>query len=262
MPFANVNGIRIVYDDRGEEEPALLFLPGWCVNRTVFGDLISRTSEHRRSITLDWPGHGDSDAPPRNFGANELVQAAAAVIEKSSPDGVVPVAMSHAGWVALELRRRLGRRIPKIVLLDWIVTEAPPPFLEALSGMQSAENWKPAVEQILATWLQGVDNPDLTHFVQEEIGAYPQAMWARASREISAAYQKEGSPLQALAHLIPAIPVLHLYAQPETDAYLTEQQAFAAGHPWFRARRLKASSHFPMFEVPDEMAGAIEQFVA
>ena len=29
MPFANANGIRIVYDDRGEEEPALLFLPGW-----------------------------------------------------------------------------------------------------------------------------------------------------------------------------------------------------------------------------------------
>ncbi len=262
MPFADVNGIRIVYDDRGEEEPALLFLPGWCVNRTVFANLIARISQHRRSITLDWPGHGDSDAPARNFGANELVQAAAAVIEKSSPDGVVPVALSHAGWVALELRRRLGRRIPKIVLLDWIVTEAPPPLLDALRGMQSAEQWKQTVDETLAMWLLDVANPDLTRFVQDEVGAYPQAMWARAAREIGAAYEKEGSPLQALAHLVPAIPVLHLYAQPQTDAYLTAQQAFAAGHPWFRVRRLKASSHFPMFEVPDDMAGAIEHFVA
>ena len=262
MPFANANGIRIVYDDRGDEEPALLFLPGWCVNRSVFGDLISRTCAYRRSLTLDWPGHGDSDAPPRNFGANELVQAAAAVIEASSPDGVVPVALSQGGWVALELRRRLGRRIPKIVLLDWMVTEAPPPFLEALGGMQSAERWKQTVDETLAMWVHGIDNPDLTRFVQDEIGAYGQAMWTRAAREIGAAYEKEGSPLQALSHLVPAIPVLHLYAQPQTDAYLNAQQAFAAGHPWFRVRRLKASSHFPMFEVPDEMAVAIEQFVA
>jgi hypothetical protein len=55
MPFTDVSGIRIVYDDRGEEEPALLFLPGWCVNRTAFADLLSRTSEHRRSLALDWP---------------------------------------------------------------------------------------------------------------------------------------------------------------------------------------------------------------
>ena len=128
--------------------------------------------------------------------------------------------------------------------------------------MQSAEQWKQAVDETLAMWVHGVDNPDLTRFVQDEIGAYGQAMWARAAREISAAYEKEGSPLQALSHLVPAIPVLHLYAQPQTDAYLNAQQAFAAGHPWFRVRRLKASSHFPMFEVPDDMASAIEQFVA
>jgi pimeloyl-ACP methyl ester carboxylesterase len=111
-------------------------------------------------------------------------------------------------------------------------------------------------------WVHGADNPDLTRFVQDEIGAYGQAMWARAAREIGAAYEKEGSPLEALSRLVPAIPVLHLYAQPQTNDYLNAQQAFAAGHPWFRVRRLNAASHFPMFEVPDEMAAAIEHFAA
>ena len=162
--------------------------------------------------------------------------------------------------MALELRRRLGRRIPKLVLLDWIVTEPPPPFLDTLRGMQSAEHWKQTVNETLAMWLHGVENPALKQFVQDEIAPYGKPMWARAAREISAAYQKEGSPMQALSHLLPAIPVLHLYAQPSDAAYLNAQQAFAASHPWFRVRRVKASSHFPMFEVPDEMAGAIEQF--
>jgi hypothetical protein len=41
------------------------------------------------------------------------------VIEASQAQHVVPVALSHAGWVAIELRRRLGALIPKLVLLDW-----------------------------------------------------------------------------------------------------------------------------------------------
>ena len=260
MPVTTANGIRIAYDDTGDEEPALLFLPGWCVNRSVFRDLFSRTSGHCRSLAVDWPGHGDSAAPAGDFGSKELLQTATAVIEAAGADRVVPVALSHAGWVALSLRRRLGRRIPKLVLLDWLVIEPPAPFLEVLRGMQSAELWKKAVDETLSLWLHGTDSANLTQFVQEEIAAYGRDMWARAAREIAAAYETEGSPLQALSRLVPAIPVLHLYSQPQDAGYLNAQQAFAAGHPWFKVRRLKARSHFPMFELPDEMSDAILNF--
>jgi pimeloyl-ACP methyl ester carboxylesterase len=245
----------------GDEEPALLFLPGWCVNRGVFHDLVSRTREHHRSLALDWRGHGGSAAPQGDFGMEELVRNAAAVIEASRADRVVPVAMAQAGWVAIELRRRMGRRIPKLVLLDWIVTEAPPPFLESLRGMQSAEHWKETVDQMLTAWLHDTENEELTRFVREEIAAYDYDMWARAARVIEAAYTRERSPLEALSRLEPSIPVLHLYAQPADTAYLTAQQAFCAGHPWFRVSRLNARSHFPMFETPIDLAEAILHFV-
>lgn len=54
----------------------------------------------------------------------------------------------------------------------------------------------------------------------------------------------------------------HLYCQPPAPEFLVAQQAFAAAHPWFKAQRLEAHSHFPMFEIPDEIAEAIETFVA
>ncbi|MDR5694421.1 MAG: hypothetical protein QN198_08050 [Armatimonadota bacterium] len=111
-------------------------------------------------------------------------------------------------------------------------------------------------------WLQGLDIPALTHFVREDMGSYPFEMWARAGREIGAAYAKAGSPLQALASLDPPVPVLHLYAQPEDPGYLAAQRSFGAAHPWFQVLKLQARSHFPMYEVPDEMAMAIERFAA
>ncbi len=42
--------------------------------------------------------------------------------------------------------------------------------------------------------------------------AIPSEMWAPAGREISAAYRKFGSPLQALAGLDPLVPALKLSA--------------------------------------------------
>ena len=262
MPDVQSRGARISYDDFGEGEPALLFMPGWCGSRRVFDELASRCATRRRTLVLDWRGHGKSARLAADFGAGDLANDALAVIEASQVGEVVPVSMSHAGWVAIELRRRLGPRVPKLVLLDWIILEAPPPFLGALKSLQDPAQWQQTREQLFSMWLHGPSIPALTDYVREDMGSYPFEMWARAGREISAAYEKAGSPLQALASLAPEMPVLHLYAQPADPEYLAAQRSFSAVHPWFQASRLEARSHFPMYEVPDRMALAIERFVA
>ena len=262
MPEVQSHGIRISYDDHGQGEPALLFMPGWCGSRRVFDQLAPRCAIRRRTLALDWRGHGQSERSTDDFGASDLANDALAVIEASQAEQIVPVALSHAGWVAIELRRRLGPRIPKLVLLDWIVLEAPLAFLGALQSLQDPAQWQQTREQLFSMWLQGLDIPELTHYVREDMGSYPFEIWARAGREISGAYAKAGSPLQALATLEPPVPVLHLYAQPEDPGYLAAQQSFRAANPWFQVSKLEARSHFPMHEVPDEMAMAIERFVA
>src|SRR5919205_1817422 len=108
MAEVDVQGLRISYDDRGQGEPALLFMPGWCGSRSVFDTLVPRCSAHCRTLAIDWRGHGRSESSPGDFGLGDLVDDALAVIEASGTQSVVPVALAHAGWVAIELRRRLG----------------------------------------------------------------------------------------------------------------------------------------------------------
>lgn len=255
-------GLRISYEDVGSGEPALLLMPGWCGSRKILEPLAHRCAQRRRVLALDWRGHGQSEKPSEDFGSAELFEDALSVIGTSGASAVVPVALSHAGWVAIELRRRLGRRVPKLVLLDWIVLEAPPPFLAALEGLQSPAAWQQTREQLFSLWLHGLELPALESYVRNDMGSYGFDMWARAGREISAAYAQAGSPLRALAALAPPVPVLHLYSQPDDPAWLAAQQSFAADHPWFHVRKLDARSHFPMAEQPARMAEAIEQFVA
>ena len=260
MPAARADGLRIAFDDLGTGEPALLLLPGWAVDRRIFGELASLTGTHRRTLALDWRGHGDSDEPRHDFGTSDLVNDALAVIEASGVGQVVPVALSHAGWVAIELARRLPERIPKLVFVSWIVLEPPRPFLELLRALADPERTAEARERLFSIWLEGVDEPRVERHVREDMGRYGLDMFRRAGREILRSYERYGAPLRRLAALGPR-PALHVYADPAEDGYLEAQREFAAEHPWFEVEHVKARRH-PVIELADELAQRVEAFVA
>jgi pimeloyl-ACP methyl ester carboxylesterase len=252
----------IAYDDMGRGEPALLLMPGWCGDRTVFDPLLPQASRHRRVLSMDLRGHGESGGGDGDFGAAELVRDAIDLLDRAGVDSVVPVGLSHAGWLAIELRRRLGpARVPAVVLLDWMVLGPPPGFLEALAALQDAHTWEAVRAELFSRWTHGVEVPALHDYVAR-MATYGEAAWARAGREISRAFQAEPVPLAALGQLAPACPTLHLYAQPGDDAFLAAQRDHAQRHGWFEVHRLEARSHFPMLELPDELAAAIEGFVS
>jgi pimeloyl-ACP methyl ester carboxylesterase len=252
----SADGLTIAYDDRGGDEPALLCLPGWCAGRSAFDKLQPR----QRLLALDWRGHGGSDKPDGDFGEAELLHDALAVIAASGARQVVPLATAHAGWLAIELFRTLGKeRIPKLVLVDWIVGAAPPPFLAALAAMRDPAKWQAARDQLFALWLEGVDNDDVIRFVRDDMGSYDGEMWARASREIAGAYARFGSPLEELTKL--QAPTLHLHSLPTHPAAEKAEADFAAAHSWYQVRRLDARSHFPTLEVPRLVDEAVAAFV-
>lgn len=60
MAFANSGRISIHYDDMGKGEPALLYLPGWCVHSATFAPLGERLSVRHRVLPTDWRGYGES----------------------------------------------------------------------------------------------------------------------------------------------------------------------------------------------------------
>jgi pimeloyl-ACP methyl ester carboxylesterase len=262
LPETQAAGVRIDYSDRGQGEPALLLMPGWCATRKAFGAMIELCAKHRRVLSLDWRGHGRSGTPAADFGESGLVEDALAVIQAGGAHSIVPVALAHSGWVAIELRRRLGSRISKIVLIDWPMLDAPAPFLATLNGLQDRLHWEESRNRLFSTWLQGVGNEAVKNFVQYEMGICGFEMWSRSGREIAAAYEKHGNPLLALEKLDPPVATVHIYAQPADPLYWQAQQSFAAEHPWFSAIRINAVSHFPTLEEPEEIAQAIENFVS
>ena len=251
---------RTAYAETGTGEPALLLLPGWCGDRTVFDGLLTRLGTARRTVAMDLREHGESPRTGEDFTAADVVDDAVALVDSLGIDRVVPVALAHAGWVAVELRRSLGaERVPGIVLVDWMVLGTPPGFDGALAGLQDDAAWAGVRAALFGMWTHGVDEPAVHEYVAS-MGEYGASYWQRAGREIAAGFATHGSPLAALDTLAEPCPTLHLYAQPADDEVLTAQQAFAGTHPWFEVHRLDARSHFPTIEVPDQVAARVEEF--
>jgi pimeloyl-ACP methyl ester carboxylesterase len=215
-------------------------------------------AKHRRVVSLEWPSHGDSRPASGDFGHAEMVDEALAMIEAAGLQTVIPCAASHSGWVALDLSRRLGERVPAVVHLDWLLFEPSGPYMALLDQLQEPDGWPAARDKLFEIWRAGVDDQhiDAAIGVMNRHGA---EMWIRSGREISRAYRQAGSPLGAYSAMKRPPRVLHVYGQPPADEYLRAQEQFAAEHPWFSVRRIDARTHFAMIECPQAVAEAIEE---
>ncbi len=258
---APARALGLGVDDLGQGEPALLLLTGWCSSRERWAKAAPLLAEHRRVVSFEWRGHGESRPPAGDFGTAEMVQDALSVIDAAGLETVIPCSASHSGWVAIELRRRLGERIPAIVHLDWMVHEPSSAYMDLLSELQDPDSWPHARDTLFDIWRAGDESEAIAAAIEVMRGQSAE-MWMRSGREIEASYRRAGSPLRALS-AFPTVPaVRHVYGQPPAPAYLEAQEQFAAEHDWYSVHRLDASTHFSMIEAPSEVAGEIEQVAA
>jgi pimeloyl-ACP methyl ester carboxylesterase len=254
--------LGVTYDDLGEGGPPLLLLTGWCSSRDRWASVAALAARHRRVVNVDWRGHGGSAAAEEDFGLDELVEDALAVVDACGLESFIPCTASHAGWAAIELRRRLGERIPAIVHLDWMVAAPSAPYMELLARLQTAEAWRESRATLFDVWRGGVELPAIEEAI-DVMEAQGAEMWMRSGRVIAGSYHEHGTPLAAHAALEHAGSVLHLYGQPRTPEYLEWQQVAADEHPWFEVHQLDGvDSHFSMLEAPAAVAAAIERAAA
>jgi pimeloyl-ACP methyl ester carboxylesterase len=116
--IASGDGVPVRYAMQGDGPIALVFIHGWCCDRSHWSNQIDFFSRDHTVVTLDLPGHGESGMerpgwPLAAFGADVR-----AVIEGLGLERVVLVGHSMGGPVALDTARLIPERILGIVGVD------------------------------------------------------------------------------------------------------------------------------------------------
>jgi pimeloyl-ACP methyl ester carboxylesterase len=154
---AEIQGISIAWEERGEGTPILL-IHGWSADRrSMLADLepIFEGQPGWRRLYLDLPGHGATAAPGWLSTQDQMLSILLDFIDAVLPDQSFAVAgNSYGGNLALAMVRSIpDRLLGAALLVPWVpgpdgASDAPPPV--TLRGQTRGHHWPVRVWQIVA----------------------------------------------------------------------------------------------------------------
>ncbi len=114
----SADGIKLRYETRGQGGPALVFLHGWCCNRTFWEPQLKFFAEHQQVMAIDLAGHGESGVGRKDWTMAAFGQDVAAVVRHLKLPRVVLVGHSMGGPVMLEAGALLKEELVGLLAVD------------------------------------------------------------------------------------------------------------------------------------------------
>ena len=115
----DVDHIKVHYTTYGEGDSALFFVHGWACDETVWGEQAPALAEKIRVITIDLPGHGQSDKPKGiEYDKDLYTRAIDGVIKDANVKSVVLVGHSNGTPFIREYYRKYPAKVKALVIVE------------------------------------------------------------------------------------------------------------------------------------------------
>ena len=241
------DGVSIAYDVRGAGEPTLVFIHGWCCNRSFWKNQLDAFARDHQVVSLDLPGHGASGSDRSAWSIRGLGADVQAVVEAAGSSRVVLVGHSLGGPVALEAARLLPGRVVAVIAIDTLqdVDFVYPPEAVEQMAARFERDFTGTMTQAVRSMFSETSDPALVEWVMtSSVGANHDAAVA-----IMRGYTTFDMK-QALSEA--KVPVRCLNALPRDEeggvpTNVERNRQFGD----FDAVMLEGVGHFPMLEQPD-----------
>ena len=114
---AVINEINIAYTDEGQGTP-LVFLHAFPLSKVMWKPQVHALMDSYRVITLDLPGHGESDALLWNFTLDDYAKDVIGLLDHLNIGEAVFIGLSMGGYTLFSLYRNFPDRVKAMVLAD------------------------------------------------------------------------------------------------------------------------------------------------
>jgi 3-oxoadipate enol-lactonase len=115
MPYADNDGTKIYWEERGSGEPLLLIM-GLGYTLDMWHRVMPALAEHYRIVTFDNRGVGRSDVPPGPYAIPVMASDAAAVMDAAKIDAAHVLGVSMGGMIAQEFALQYPARVNSLIL--------------------------------------------------------------------------------------------------------------------------------------------------
>jgi pimeloyl-ACP methyl ester carboxylesterase len=141
VPFAEIHGQNIRYDDSGGDGPPVILAHGFLMDREMLAPQVSALAPEFRVITWDERGFGETQFDGRPFTYWDSARDCLGLLDHLGIERAVVGGMSQGGFLSLRAALLAPERVRALVLID---TQAGPEDPQRL----------PAYRQMQQTWLR------------------------------------------------------------------------------------------------------------
>ncbi|HUY18888.1 MAG TPA: alpha/beta fold hydrolase [Candidatus Binataceae bacterium] len=131
MPFANVNGIELYYEEHGEG-PALIFAHGAGGNHLSWWQQVVAFAKQFRCVTFDHRGFGFSRETPHGPGPKAFADDLRGLLDHLKIDRAALVSQSMGGWTSLGFAVAAPERVSALALCDTMAGVDDPEVVEEM----------------------------------------------------------------------------------------------------------------------------------
>jgi pimeloyl-ACP methyl ester carboxylesterase len=136
MTYLETSSGPVAYDEYGVGQ-AIVLLPSGAHDRHDYDELRALLPTGFRSISLDWPGHGDSPAGEGAATAMRFADVAEELVERLAPEGALVLGNSVGGFAAARLAIRRPELVKGLVIVDGGGFAGRPPHVRAFCSLMS-----------------------------------------------------------------------------------------------------------------------------
>ena len=259
--WANINGINIYYEDKGQRE-AVLLVHGFPLNRTIWMPQVRALVPRYRVILADLRGHGRSDAPPGPYPMDLYADDLAALLDHLQVPRVVLGGLSMGGYIAFAFYRKYAPRVRALILADTRAgADTPEGRARREAGARLAEQEGAAA--VAAQMLPNLLSPH-TRARRPALVARVQSMMVRTKPVGIVGAQRGMAQRPDSLPLLPtiAVPVLILVGEDDALTPPAEAERMAAAIPGARLVRISQAGHLPTLENARAVNRALRDFLA
>lgn len=141
MPFAEINGQRLRFDDSGGSGPPVVLSHGFLMDREMFAPQVRALAPEFRVITWDERGFGETGFDGQPFTYWDSAADCLGLLDHLGIDRAVLGGMSQGGFLSLRAALLAPERVRALVLID------------TQSGTEDPERL-PAYRQMQKMWLE------------------------------------------------------------------------------------------------------------
>lgn len=113
-----IDDINVNYIRKGTGK-AVLIIPGWGTNISIYNTMISELEKYRDVITLDMPGTGDTPEPKNSWDVHDYVDFIIKFIKSQKIESLDLIGHSNGGRIIIDMlsKKDLPFNVGKVILI-------------------------------------------------------------------------------------------------------------------------------------------------